>query len=249
MHILWLCSYIVLCLVLTGVGGAAQAATPEQIFARAAPSMVVVEVVDEKGTPAAQGSGAVTVPGSSLLPVMWPRLAYTCESGMRRHRLPLLWATPTPNTTCARCTRQSLQAPACGTRFREKPRCRAAGLYHQYPSGTESDVYSGDYFGPTSRPWVVFDPDGRSCLARLKRGGLFDRAGRLIGMPCFQMQRGPTPQLCLARGLDRESCPAARPAYGDCALAWAAPPDWVQRSTALRTPKRLLGTVKPGSND
>jgi hypothetical protein len=29
----------------------------------------------------------------------------------------------------------------------------------------------------------------------------------------------------------------------------AAPPDWVQRYTTLRTPKRFLGTVKPGSND
>jgi len=40
---------------------------------------------------------------------------------------------------------------ACAARgpwFREKPRCRAAGLYHQYPAGTESDVYSRDYFGP-----------------------------------------------------------------------------------------------------
>jgi hypothetical protein len=57
MQILWLCSYIVLCLVLTSVRDTAQAATPEQIFARAAPSVVVVEVVDEKGVPAARGVG------------------------------------------------------------------------------------------------------------------------------------------------------------------------------------------------
>jgi hypothetical protein len=29
----------------------------------------------------------------------------------------------------------------------------------------------------------------------------------------------------------------------------AAPPDWVQRSIALRTPKSLLVPAKPGSND
>src|SRR5438094_1632807 len=68
MHILWLCSYIVLCLVLTWVRDTAQAATPEQIFARAAPSVVVVEVVDEKGVPAAQGSGVVTGPGLIVTP-------------------------------------------------------------------------------------------------------------------------------------------------------------------------------------
>ena len=67
-HILWLCSSIVVCLVLTWVGSAAQAATPEQIFARAAPSVVVVEVVDEKGVPAAQGSGVITGPGLIVTP-------------------------------------------------------------------------------------------------------------------------------------------------------------------------------------
>src|SRR4030095_11023143 len=68
MHILWLCSSIVVCLVLTWVGSAAQAATPEQIFARAAPSVVVVEVIDENGAPAAQGSGVITRPALIVTP-------------------------------------------------------------------------------------------------------------------------------------------------------------------------------------
>src|SRR4029453_15403862 len=68
MHILWLCSYIVLCLVLTSVRDTAQAATPEQIFARAAPSVGGGEVKDEKGVPAAQGSGVVTGPGLVITP-------------------------------------------------------------------------------------------------------------------------------------------------------------------------------------
>src|SRR5436309_1278523 len=86
MHILWFCSYIVLCLVLTWVRGAAQAATPEQIFARAAPSVVVVEVVDEKGTPAAQGSGVVIGPGLVVTP------CHVAQAGQRLR----VWHAETP---------------------------------------------------------------------------------------------------------------------------------------------------------
>ena len=80
-------------------------------------------------------------------------------------------------------------------------------------------------------------------------GGLFDRAGRLIGMPCFQLQEGQ--HLNFALPVDWIVNLALRPVQHmeTVPSPGAAPPDWVQRYTTLRTPKRFLGTVKPGSND
>jgi len=57
MHTVWLGCYTLLCLPMVGFSSAAQAATPEHIFARAAPSVVVMKVLDIQGKVAAQGSG------------------------------------------------------------------------------------------------------------------------------------------------------------------------------------------------
>ena len=74
-------------------------------------------------------------------------------------------------------------------------------------------------------------------------GGLFDRAGRLIGMPCFQLQEGQ--QLNFALPVDWIMSVAQRPVkhMETVPSPGAALPDWMQRSTALRTPKNLLGPV------
>jgi len=80
-------------------------------------------------------------------------------------------------------------------------------------------------------------------------GGLFDRAGRLIGMPCFQLQEGQ--HLNFALPVDWVVNITQRPIkhMEPVPAPGVSLPDWVQRSTALRTPKGWLGPVKPGSHD
>ena len=190
-HILWLCSYIVLCLVLTWVRGTAQAATPEQIFARAAPSVVVVEVVDEKGRPPPRGVGWSLVPDSLLRPVMWLQAGRHLRVWHAETPFAATLGYADPEHDLCQVHTPKLQAPPVTRGAVKNLAVGQSGLYHQCPAGTESDVYGGDYFGTAPRPRVGFDPDGRSSLARPQAGVVcFDRAGRLIGMPCFQLQEG-----------------------------------------------------------
>jgi S1-C subfamily serine protease len=80
-------------------------------------------------------------------------------------------------------------------------------------------------------------------------GGLFDRAGRLIGMPCFQLQEGQ--HLNFALPVDWIVKVAMRPVrhIETVPSPGIALPDLVLRSTALHAPKGWLEPVKVGSND
>ena len=201
-----------------------------------------------KGRPPPRGVGWSLVPDSLLRPVMWPRLADTCGSGMRRPRLPLLWATPTPNTTCARCTRRSCQAPPV-TRGSVKNLAVGQPAYIiSAPQGLSLTFTAGIISALRPVLGSVLIQTDAAVSPGSSGGGLFDRAGRLIGMPCFQLQEGQQLNFALPVDWIVQRCPAARPAYGDRPSPGAALPDWIQRSTALRTPKSLLGPVTPGSN-
>src|SRR5207253_8563960 len=57
-------------------------------------------------------------------------------------------------------------------------------------------------------------------------GGLFDRAGRLIGMPCFQLQEGQ--HLNFALPVDWIVHVALRPVRYTEPSPGATPPEWVQ---------------------
>ena len=200
-----------------------------------------------KGCPPPRGVEWPLVPGSSLRPVMSPRVASTCGSGMRILRLPLLWATPTPNATCARCTRRSCRHHPRYAGTCEKPRCGAACLHDQRPAGTEPDVYGGEISALRPVLGSVLIQTDAAVSPGSSGGGLFDRPGRLIGMPCFQLQEGQ--HLNFALPVDWIVNVALRPVRHTAPSSGAILPDWVQRSTALRTPKNILAPVKPSSND
>ena len=248
MHILWLYSSIVVCLVLLQIGGAAQAATPEQIFARAAPSVVVVEVVDEKGVPAAQGSGIVIGPELVVTP------CHVAQAGPRLR----IWHADNPF------------AAKVGYADLERDLCQVHTPKLQAPPVVRGSIKNLAVGQPT---YIISAPQGLSLtftagiISALRPalgsvliqtdaavspgssgGGLFDRAGRLIGMPCFQLQEGQHLNFALpvdwvvrvAHQPIRHMEPAPSPG--------AAPPDWGQRSTALLFQRSLLAPFKPGSN-
>jgi S1-C subfamily serine protease len=247
MHLQWLCSYIVLCLLLIWRGGTAQAATPEQIFARSAPSVVVIEVVDDKGVPAAQGSGVVTGPGLVITP------CHVAQAG--RHLR--VWHANAPF------------AATLGYADSERDLCQVHTPQMQAPPVARGSVKNLAVGQPV---YIISAPQGLSLtftagiISALRPalgsvliqtdaavspgssgGGLFDRAGRLIGMPCFQLQEGQ--QLNFALPVDWIMHVTMRPIQHMAPPAGAMLPDWLQRAIVQRTPKILVGPVKSSSHD
>ena len=247
MYLLWLSSYIVLCLVLTGVRGTAQAATPEQIFARASSSIVVVEVVDEKGTPAAQGSGVVIGPELVITP------CHVAQAG--RHLRVWHGETPlgatlgyadTEHDLCQVHT-PKLQAPPVTRGSLKNLAVGQPAYIISAPQGLSLTFTAGIISALRPVLGSVLIQTDAAVSPGSSGGGLFDRAGRLIGMPCFQLQEGQ--HLNFALPVDWIVHVAQRPIRHTEPSPGIVVPDWVQRSIALRTPKGLLAPVKPGSND
>jgi serine protease Do len=247
MHILWLCSYIVLGLIFIRVGGTAQAATPEQIFARAAPSVVVVEVVDEQGMPAAQGSGVVIGPGLVITP------CHVAQSGRRLR----IWHGVTPfaatlgyaDTEHDLCQVHTPQLPAPPV-VRGSVKNLAVGqptYIISAPQGLSLTFTAGIISALRPVLGSVLIQTDAAVSPGSSGGGLFDRAGRLIGMPCFQLQEGQ--QLNFALPVDWIVNVALRPVQHTEPSPGTALPDWMQRSITLRTPKSLLAPANPSSHD
>ena len=166
---------------------------------------------------------------------------------MRILRLPLRWATLTPNVTYARCTRH---------RCKRRPSARgsvknlAVGqpvYIISAPQGLSLTFTAGIISALRPVLGSVLIQTDAAVSPGSSGGGLFDRAGRLIGMPCFQLQEGQ--QLNFALPVDWIMNITMRPVRHMAPPAGVMLPDWVQHSTALRTPKNLLAPVKPGSND
>jgi len=237
MHILGLCSYMVVCLVLSWVGSAAQAATPQQIFARAAPSVVVVEVVDEKGAPAAQGSGVITAPELIVTP------CHVAQAGRRLR----VWHAETPfaatlgyadpeHDLCQVHT-PKLQAPPVARGSVKNPAVGQPVYIISAPQGLSLTFTAGiiSALRPVLGSFLI--QTDAAVSPGSSGGGLFDRMGRLIGMPCFQLQEGQ--HLNFALPVDWVVNVAMRPVqYRETgSLPQIILPNWVQRSTALRTPK------------
>jgi serine protease Do len=247
MPILWLCSYIVLCLVFTWVGGTAQAAPPEQIFARAAPSVVVVEVVNEKGAPTAQRSGVVISPGLVITP------CHVAQSG--RHLRIWHGTTPFAGTLGYTDTEHDLcqvHTPQLQTRpvVRGSVKNLAVGqptYIISAPQGLSLTFTAGIISALRPVPGSVLIQTDAAVSPGSSGGGLFDRAGRLIGMPCFQLQEGQ--QLNFALPVDWIVHVAQRPVQHMEPSPGTALPGWMKHSITMRTPKSLLAPTNPGSND
>jgi S1-C subfamily serine protease len=249
MHIILLCGYMGLCCVFTWLGGTARAASPEQIFARAAPSVVVVEVVNEQGTPFAQGSGVVTRPGLVITP------CHVVQAG-RHFRV---WHKETPfaatlgyadpqRDLCQLHTPE-LRAPAV-SRGTVKALAVGQPVYIiSAPHGLTLTFTAGiiSALRPALGSFLI--QTDAAVSPGSSGGGLFDRAGRLIGMPCFQLQEGQ--HLNFALPVDWIADIALQPIryMENRPSPDTIPADWAQRATISHPARKWLGLTRPDGHD
>jgi len=238
--------YTLLCLPLVWLSSAAQAATPEHIFAQAAPSVVVVEVLDTQGKVTAQGSGVVTGPG------MVVTACHVAQAGQRLR----VWHAHTPFAATV-----SYAAP-------ERDLCQVRTPRLQAPSAARGSIKTLAVGQPV---YIISAPQGldltftAGIISALRPvlgsyliqtdaavspgssgGGLFDRAGRLIGMPAFQLVEGQRLNFALPVDwvLDIAQGPTRKAEY--VPSSGATPLDWEQRAAVLRTKKDWPGLVRLG---
>jgi S1-C subfamily serine protease len=249
MHTVLLCSSMVLCFVLTWLSGTAQAASPEQIFARAAPSVVVVEVVNEQGTPSAQGSGVVTGPGLVITP------CHVVQAGRHFrvwHKETPFGATPgyaDPQRDLCQLYTPQLQAPAV-PRGTVKALAVGQPVYViSAPHGLTLTFTSGiiSALRPALGSFLI--QTDAAVSPGSSGGGLFDRSGRLIGMPCFQLQEGQ--HLNFALPVDWIADVALQPVrYMETRPSPdTVPADWAQRTIIPHPARKWLGLLRPGGHD
>ena len=166
---------------------------------------------------------------------------------MRRLRLPLRWATPTTERDLCQVHTPQMQAPPVARGSVKNLAVGQPVYIISAPQGLSLTFTAGIISALRPVLGSVLIQTDAAVSPGSSGGGLFDRAGRLIGMPCFQLQEGQ--HLNFALPVDWIVNVAMRPVRHTAPPAGAILPDWVQRSTALRTPKNLLAPVKPGSND
>jgi hypothetical protein len=246
MQTVWLGCYPLLCLPLVWFSSAAQAVTPERIFARAAPSVVVVEVLDTQEKVAAQGSGVVTGPGMVVtachVAQAGPRLrvwhAHTPFVATVSYAVPErdLCQVRTPQLRAPPATPGSMKTLAVGqpVYIISAPQ----GLALTFTAGIISALHPalGSHLIQTD---AAVAPGSSG-------GGLFDRAGRLIGMPSFQVLEGQRLNFALPVDwiLDAAQGPTRKAEYVPSSSATSL--DWEQRAAILRTNKDWPGLARLG---
>jgi hypothetical protein len=237
--------YTMLCLALVWLSGAARAATPEHIFAQAAPSVVVIEVLDTQGKVAAQGSGVVTDPGMVMtachvaqagrrLRVWQGHTAFAGSLGSADPQRDLC-QVQVPKLPAPPVTRGSMKALAVGQPVYIISAPHGLGL--TFTAGIISALRPmlGSYLIQTD---AAVSPGSSG-------GGMFDRAGRLIGMPSFQLQEGQQLNFALPVNWIMDVALQRRPA-ALLPSPGPTPPDWEQRAATLRARQDWLGLVKLG---
>jgi serine protease Do len=249
MHTVLFCSYMVLCLVFTWLRGTAQAASPEQIFARAAPSVVVVEVVNEQGTPFAQGSGVITGPGLVITPCHVVQAGQHFRVWHRETPFAATLGYADPQRDLCQLYTPQLQAP---TVPRGTVKALAVGqpvYIISAPHGLTLTFTSGmiSALRPALGSFLI--QTDAAVSPGSSGGGLFDRTGRLIGMPCFQFQDGQ--HLNFALPVDWIADVALQPIrYMETRPAPdTIPADWAQRATTPHPARKWLGLTRPGGRD
>lgn len=238
--------YTVLCLTLVWLSGTAQAATPEHIYAQAAPSVVMVEVLNTQGEIAAQGSGVVTGAGIVITP------CHVAQAGQHLR----VWHAHTPFTATVGyadaqrdlCQVRAPKLPAPPvTRGSMKPLTVGQPVYViSAPQGLGLTFTAGiiSALRPALGSYVI--QTDAAVSPGSSGGGLFDRAGRLIGMPSFQLQEGQ--QLNFALPVDWIFEVTRQPAgkAGHVPAPDTTSPEVEQRAAALRAKKDWAGLVKLG---
>jgi hypothetical protein len=187
----------------------------EEIFKRVSPSVMVVESLDANGKVTTLGSGVVIAPGLVITNrhVIKDGVTFRVEHGDDAWNARLAWVDPDHDLALLRAT--GLQVPPVP--FRSSPTVLVGERVYAIgsPEGLELSLsqgivsglreYQGGYVIQTSAP---VSPGSSG-------GGLFDKAGRLVGITSFGLVEGQNLNFALpaewVEALPRHSAAGGRP--------------------------------------
>lgn len=177
-------------IVLVGAIGTAFAATPEQIFVKTSPSVVVVDILNDNGKSIGQGSGVVIAPNQVVTNchVAQKGKSLRVRQSDKKYNATLLYTDP--ERDLCQLDVPNIQAPpvVLGTakKLRVGQRVYAIGapkdLELTLSEGLISSLreYEGSQYIQTS---AAISPGSSG-------GGLFDDHGQLVGITTFQILEG-----------------------------------------------------------
>jgi len=168
----------------------ATAASPEEVFERAAPSVVVVERLDAAGKRNGFASGVVVGPGRVVTSCHAVSGAAAVQVRVRSARLPTRLEYADVERDLCQLEVDELNRPAVrvvpATQLKVGQRVYAIGT----PKGLELTLSEGliSSLRPRARSFVI---QTSAAMSRgSSGGGLFDDEGRLVGIAAFQYARG-----------------------------------------------------------
>jgi tetratricopeptide (TPR) repeat protein len=188
------------------------ALSPQEIFKRASPSVVVVQSLDVKGTVTAFGSGVVIAPGQVITNrhVVENGVSFRVEHGTKTWSARLVKVDP--DHDLAELSVDGLTAPAVRVRdsstLAEDEKVYAIGS----PQGLELIISEGlilrlrDF----DKGWVI--QTSAAISHGSSGGGLFDAEGRMVGITTFFLKEGQSLNFALpgewTLALDRQPATA-----------------------------------------
>ncbi len=211
-----------------------QARTPQEIFKIAAPSIVVVEVLDAGGKLEGHGSGVVIAPGEVITNCHVAKAGKTLrvKHGKNRHAARLRYADR--ERDLCQLSAPGLAAPPAKLGEVKNLQTGARVVAIGAPQGLELTISEGLVsalrdFGGGARIIQTTAPISPGSSG----GGLFDEAGRLIGITTFYLAEGQNLNFALpVEWIAELPSRAAAPAKEK-----AASLDWFARAVVLEEKK------------
>ncbi len=164
--------------------------SPQQIFKRVSPSVMVVESLDAKGSVTVSGSGVVIAPGHIVTNrhVIEDGVSYRVEHG--GNKWPATLVRVDPDHDLAELSIAGFDAPA--VRVRDSSTLAVGEMVYAIgaPEGLELTISEGLISGLRD-----FDKDrviqtSAAISPGSSGGGLFDAEGRLVGITTFYLKEG-----------------------------------------------------------
>src|SRR5271157_1857447 len=197
---------------------AAEAETPEQVFQRVSPSVVVVHVADASGEPVSLGSGIVSSPGTVItnchVAQAGPQLK---ASHLGKSFAATLQYTDTDRDLC-QLSVPKLDAPSVSVGDSKSLKVGQRVFAVGAPEGLELTLSEGLISAIRSMADLRYIQTTASISQGSSGGGLFDSEGRLIGITTFYVSGGQN-------------------------LNFALPADWIQG-----LPKRATADAQHSGN-
>lgn len=215
--------------------------TPEQIFAQASPSVVVVDILDANGKAIGLGSGVVIGVGKVITNC---HVAQKGKSLQVRHTGKVFKATlqyADPLRDLCQLTAPDLQAPPVALGSAKKLRVGQRVYAIGTPKGLELTLSEGLISSLRLLEGSQYIQTSAATSTGSSGGGLFDDQGRLIGITTFQLVEGQNLNFALPVDWIDE---LPKRAQAVPATAKKGELDWLNRSLALDKKKDWRGMLR-----